>query len=80
MKALRALQHRAELGLLDPLDFRVQVLARSEGGDDCTFTRCAALTVLRSIGESEVFQLMHIFGNIALVITGRRDFGISQAK
>lgn len=53
--AIRALQQRGEAGLLDPLDYRIQVQEMSEGGYVCTFTECAALKVLRSIGEAEVF-------------------------
>lgn len=55
MQARRALQQRGDAGLLDPLDFRVKIRPRVEGGYDCKFTQCAGLTVLRSIGETEVF-------------------------
>lgn len=55
VNGIQALQHRGEAGLLDPNDYRVQVLVRGDGGYDCTFTHCAALTVLRSIGEDHVF-------------------------
>jgi hypothetical protein len=53
--AIRALQQRGEAGLLDPLDYRVQVQELREGGYVCTFTECAALKVLQSIDEAQVF-------------------------
>lgn len=53
--AIRALQRRGEAGLLDPLDYRVQVQELPEGGYVCTFTECAALKVLQSIDEAQVF-------------------------
>ena len=55
VKSLRAAQARGEAGLLNPMDWRVEIDEPAEGGYRSTMTQCGALQALRAIGEDGVF-------------------------
>lgn len=55
VKSLRAAQARGEAGLLNPMDWRVEIEEPAEGGYRSTMTQCGALQALRAIGEDGVF-------------------------
>ena len=54
-KKQKALQKSGEEGLLDPLDFRIQVIECDDGSYFCNFVECGAYKVLKMIGEDYIF-------------------------
>jgi len=71
LKKLKKAQKQGELGLLHPMDWKIEVIENIDGTYWCNTKECGALKVLKEVGEDSLFPypcridylMAHLTGN-----------------
>jgi hypothetical protein len=55
IKVLQKIQKQGELGLMHPMDWRLEIVEHSDQTYSCNMKECGALKVLKELGEDSIF-------------------------